>query len=153
MKETFVADVTKFEVIAGRTTDKFHVRQIAFQIGMQLEEMAEKLEAIFQVNQTMGDLRMMSGLFKDGTFDRLVKDADRKELLDADVDIAWVTNGSMLAQGADILGAIGEVTRANLDKFPGGVVTKDANGKIMKPENWRGPDLSPFVNTGEAVYK
>ena len=47
MKETVVADVTKFTQIAGCTTDQFNVRQTALYIGLQLEEMAEKLEEIF----------------------------------------------------------------------------------------------------------
>lgn len=146
MKETFVADVTRFTELAGCTTDQFDVRQTALQIGLQLEEMAEKLEAIFRIDKHMGDLRAMSAMFKDGTLDHIVAITNREALLDADVDLAWVTIGSMLSQGADVLGAMQEVARANLDKFPGGVVTKDTNGKVVKPDGWRGPDLSPYVN-------
>jgi predicted HAD superfamily Cof-like phosphohydrolase len=148
VKETFVADVKKFTELAGCTTDQFNVRQTALYIGLQLEEMAEKLDAIFptegrEMTEAIGTL---SSHFKNGLFDYHVSKSDREALLDADVDLAWVTIGSMLSQGADVLGAMGEVTRANLDKFPGGVVTKDGNGKICKPEGWLGPDLSPFVN-------
>jgi predicted HAD superfamily Cof-like phosphohydrolase len=146
-KETFVADVTHFAELAGCTTDQFNVRQTALYIGLQCEELAEKLDAIFPcgafISQLMKDL---SKAFKEGYYDDNVLNAERETILDADADLAWVTIGSMLSQGADVLGAMKEVERANLDKFPGGVVTKDGNGKVKKPEGWRGPDLSPYVN-------
>jgi predicted HAD superfamily Cof-like phosphohydrolase len=146
-KETFVADVRRFTELAGCTTDQFNVRQTALYIGLQLEEMAEKLEAVFSKDaKIVKTLEFYSGMFKDGDFDHGLLTADRQALLDADVDLAWVTIGSMLSQGADVLGAMKEVARANLDKFPNGAVTKDANGKVVKPNGWRGPDLSPFVN-------
>lgn len=146
MKETFVADVKKFTELAGCTTHQFNVRQTALYIGLQLEEIAEKLEAIFGgIESTGSKLRIDSESFKAGEFDRFLINANREALLDADVDLAWVTIVCMLSQGANVLGAMGEVSRANLDKFPGGVVTKDGNGKVKKPDGWRGPDLSPYI--------
>lgn len=151
-KETFVADVRRFTELAGCTADQFNVRQTALYIGLQLEEMAEKLEAIFPNGGDLIDLfKKLSGRFKSGMYDLDVVDADRQALLDADVDLAWVTIGSMLSQGADVLGAMKEVARANLDKFPGGVVTKDENGKVVKPNGWQGPDLSPYVSIDAAM--
>ena len=147
MKETFVADVTKFTQIAGCTTDQFNVRQTALYIGLQLEEMAEKLEEIFgECSPSAEYLGILSTNFKNGVFDAQVETVCLESILDADVDLAWVTIGSMLSQGADVLGAMKEVARANLDKFPCGVVTKDDNGKVKKPDGWRGPDLLPYVN-------
>jgi predicted HAD superfamily Cof-like phosphohydrolase len=147
LKETFVADVKKFAEIAGHTTDQFNVRQTALYIGLQLEEMAEKLSEIFwEGDGLVTDIVCLADAFKSGSHDVRLLIANHENLLDADIDLAWVTIGSMLSQGANIHGAIAEVTRANLDKFPDGVATKDANGKIKKPEGWRGPDLSPFVN-------
>lgn len=146
MSESLIADVKKFTELAGGTTDQFNVRQTALYIGLQLEEMAEKLEAIFQGTSIAPEfLNSMSNSFKEGFWDKRIAIVGRNDLLDADVDLAWVTIGSMLSQGADVLGAIGEVTRANMDKFPNGVVTKDGNGKVKKPEGWKGPDLSGFV--------
>lgn len=158
--ETFVADVRRFTEAVGCTTDRFNVRQTALYIGLQLEEMAEKLEAISdskkidqidalkeaEVGGAAVMLRDMSRRFKEGDYDDHVEAGDREAMLDADVDLAWVTVGSALSQGADLLGAMREVARANLDKIgPDGAVLKDENGKVKKPDGWRGPDIAPYV--------
>lgn len=144
--ETFVADVRRFTEAVGCTTDRFNVRQTALYIGLQLEEMAEKLEAVCLQGGTSDQLRTMSSNFKSGYYDTLVANGDREAMLDADVDLAWVTVGSALSQGADLLGAMREVARANLDKIgPDGTVLKDENGKVKKPSGWRGPDIAPYV--------
>lgn len=144
--ETFVADVRRFTEAVGCTTDRFNVRQTALYIGLQLEEMAEKLEAMDVSSHVPPGLRLLSRCFKDGTLDHRVENGDREAMLDADIDLAWVTIGSALSQGADVLGAMREVSRANLDKIgPDGSVIKDENGKVRKPAGWRGPDNSPFV--------
>jgi len=145
--ETFVADVRRFTEAVGCTTDRFNVRQTALYIGLQLEEMAEKLEAFGLTGATFEHLRQLSKDMKEGKHDdRLTNFGDREALLDADVDLAWVTIGSALSQGADVIGAMREVARANLDKIgPDGTVLKDENGKVKKPAGWRGPDNSPFI--------
>jgi len=146
--ETFVADVRRFTEAVGCTTDRFNVRQTALYIGLQLEEMAEKLEAvgISASDSIVEGLCSLSWEFKNGIFDDEVADGDREAMLDADIDLAWVTIGSALSQGADVLGAMREVARANLDKIgPDGSVIKDENGKVKKPAGWRGPDNSPFI--------
>lgn len=144
----FIADVRRFTEAVGCTTKEFNVRQTALYIGLQLEEMAEKLEACgWPTGSGLVDrMRSTSMQFKAGIFDSDVKTADREALLDADIDLAWVTIGSALSQGADVEGAAAEVTRANLDKIsPDGSVVKDGNGKVRKPEGWRGPDIAPYV--------
>lgn len=151
MKEAFVASVKSFTELAGCTTDQFNARQTALYIGLQLEEMAEKLDAAFGCRVHLTEMLMLcSQNFKEGHHDELVEMADREDLLDADVDLAWVTVGSMLSQGANVVGAMHEVSRANHDKFPGGVVTKDENGKVKKPDGWRGPDMSLYVKKENA---
>lgn len=144
--ETFVSDVRRFTEAVGCTTDSFNVRQTALYIGLQLEEMAEKLEAVNLRGATSEQLRIVSANFKSGHYDSLVENGDREAMLDADIDLAWVTVGSALSQGSDVLGAMREVARANLDKIgPDGSVIKDENGKVRKPKGWRGPDISPYV--------
>lgn len=176
-RETFIADVRRFTEAVGCTTDRFNVRQTALYIGLQLEEMAEKLEALGFTDkesrlQIVARLREQSRYFKDGRQDHLVEKADRAAMLDADIDLAWVTVGAALSSGADVLGAMREVAQANLDKLVecevcngeghfhshpctecggyGAVAIKDANGKVQKPEGWKAPDVTPFVCKGEA---
>ena len=139
----FFSDVEKFMTIAGQLDEKrnFDVRQIALYIGLQLEEIAEKLEAcgFNPASPAVHLLNYTSGEFKRGVFDHLVSRANREDLLDADIDLAWVTIGSALSQGANVQGA------ANLEKFPNGVAIRDDNGKVVKPSEWKEPDLKPFV--------
>lgn len=145
MKETFVADVKKFMEAAGQTTEGFNVRQTALYIGLQLEEMAEKLEAVGAL-VAADFLNETSLKFKLGRYDDGIRYADSQELLDADIDLAWVTVGAALSSGADVLGAMQEVARSNLSKIgEDGSVQKDGNGKVMKPLYYFPPDLSPFV--------
>ena len=153
MSETFVADVRKFAEAAGHTTDEFNVRQTALYIGLQLEEMAEKLEAITELaslnyhalDHVIDLINDASFEFKKGDYDSDLTNVDRKELLDADVDLAWVTIGSMLSQGADVTGAMNEVVRSNMSKMVEGRMVKDANGKVVKPDTYSPPNLAPFV--------
>lgn len=152
--ETFVADVRKFTEAVGCTTDQFNVRQTALYIGLQLEEMAEKLDAMgmggHADNNPVHVLHVLSSEFKRGLLDGYVEGADREAMADADVDLCWVTVGSMLSQGIDVLGAMNEVARSNMSKLieaPDGtpLVIKDINGKVCKPDSFSGPDLTPFI--------
>lgn len=58
--ETFVADVRRFTEAVGCTTDRFNVRQTALYIGLQLEEMAEKLEAMDVSSHVPPGLRLLA---------------------------------------------------------------------------------------------
>jgi predicted HAD superfamily Cof-like phosphohydrolase len=136
---------------AGQITDPPapNPRQLAFYTGMQCEELSEKLTAL-QIDAS--ELRELADSLKKGALDaRFIGlcAATQQELLDADLDITWVTIGSMAAQGADAEGAWNEVARANWDKFPGGIATRHPEtGKVIKPEGWRAPNLAPFLHGG-----
>lgn len=145
----FFSDVETFMKIAGQLdSDRaFNTRQIALYIGLQLEELGEKLEAcgFSPASPVVNMLHDTSASFKAGMFDNMVMKANREELLDADIDLAWVTIGSALSQGADVQGAAEEVSRANLAKFPNGIAIRDENGKVVKPAGWTGPNIKSFV--------
>jgi predicted HAD superfamily Cof-like phosphohydrolase len=127
----------------------------AFYIGMQLEELAEKIEAVYGGSTLLSEEMQSHGrAFKEGRLDDVVSDrlnqpGSAEALLDADMDLIWVSVGAAACQGADVLGAYNEVGRANWDKFPEGVITVDSvSRKIMKPAGWVGPDLKPFTHKG-----
>jgi predicted HAD superfamily Cof-like phosphohydrolase len=68
---------------------------------------------------------------------------DLVELADAAADIAYVALGTLLhlfgeACARDLWA---EVHRSNMDKFPGGRATLNAAGKVVKPANWKAPDI------------
>lgn len=151
--------VREFMTTGGMKTDEFDAGQACLYTGLQLEEMAEKLEAVATgcVDTLVRErllfdaavMRQHSLEFKQGKHRGNILRADREALLDADIDLAWVALGAAYSTSCNTAGAVAEVSRANLDKFPGGVVTKDDNGKISKPKDWRGPDLSSFVLPAE----
>ena len=153
MSETFVADVRKFAEAAGHTTGEFNVRQTALYIGLQLEEMAEKLESLLWIfDHKIHPLDAVTELmneasyeFKKGNYDNELAKVNREEMLDADVDLAWVTIGSMLSQGVDVTGAMNEVVRSNMSKMVDGKMVKDANGKVIKGTDFSPPNLAPFI--------
>ena len=76
-----------------------------------------------------------------------VKDADPEETLDALVDILVVTIGAIHSMGANAEGAWNEVMRTNLAKIDSttGKVRKREDGKVLKPEGWKPPDLKPYL--------
>ena len=144
-KRDIVSPIRQFNTLAGNTDDVFNVRQAAMYFGLQLEEVAEKLSTLGLIGSAH-DLANLGYEFKRGDLDSTFITADRKALLDDDVDIGVVTIGSLLSMGVDIYGAFAEVSRSNMSKvFPDGTLHKDDNGKIQKGPNYSKPDLAPFV--------
>jgi predicted HAD superfamily Cof-like phosphohydrolase len=127
------------------------VRQVAFYMGMQLEELGEKIAVVSGMD---GDwLKQLGKGFKNGMFDgtvaaKLADPACAKELLDGDVDLVWVSLGGARAQGADFMGALGAVSEANWGKrWADGEFHNDPlTNKVIKPDGWVAPDLTPFVH-------
>jgi len=73
---------------------------------------------------------------------------DQVEQLDALVDILVVTIGAIRAAGWDGEAAWNEVMKTNFLKIDAdtGKVRKRADGKVLKPEGWKAPELSQFVD-------
>ena len=86
-----------------------------------------------------------------GELEEAVVANDRVEQLDALIDILVVTIGAIHSMGADAEGAWNEVLRSNLAKINSstGKVIKREDGKVLKPEGWKAPNLLPFVNFGD----
>ena len=72
---------------------------------------------------------------------------DRVEQLDALVDILVVTMGAIRAAGWDGEAAWQEVMNTNFAKIDPetGKVRKREDGKVLKPEGWKAPELAQFV--------
>ena len=73
--------------------------------------------------------------------------ADRRECLDALIDILVVTIGAVHSMGADAEGAWKEVMRTNFAKIDHetGKVRKREDGKVLKPDGWTPPKLEQFL--------
>ena len=72
---------------------------------------------------------------------------DKVEQLDALVDILVVTMGAIRAGGFDGEGAWKEVMDTNFAKIDPetGKVRKREDGKVLKPEGWKPPELAQFI--------
>ena len=75
-------------------------------------------------------------------------DDNRVEQLDALVDILVVTVGAIRAAGWDGEAAWKEVMYTNFAKIDAntGKVRKREDGKVLKPSNWKAPELSQFID-------
>jgi predicted HAD superfamily Cof-like phosphohydrolase len=75
------------------------------------------------------------------------RDNDEVEQLDACMDMIWVILGFCHMKGYDVQKAWDEVLRSNMAKVDPttGKVIRRADGKILKPEGWKPPDLSKFT--------
>ena len=76
-----------------------------------------------------------------------VKAYDKVEQLDALIDILVVTMGAIRAAGWDGEAAWKEVMDTNFAKIDPetGKVRKREDGKVLKPEGWKAPELAKFV--------
>lgn len=127
------------------------VRQASFYVGMQLEELAEKLAVLSHKDGAW--LSALADGWKRGVFDAhmsvaLADSGKVKELLDADVDLVWVTCGAARAAGSDLPGAYAAVGEANWAKrWEDGYFHNDPETKkVLKPLGWTAADLTQFVH-------
>ena len=76
-----------------------------------------------------------------------IQDNDKVEQLDALIDILVVTMGAVRAAGWDGQGAWKEVMDTNFAKIDPdtGKVRKREDGKVLKPEGWKAPELAQFI--------
>ena len=76
-----------------------------------------------------------------------IETGDVVEQLDALVDILVVTLGAIRTGGFDGEGAWNEVMRTNFAKIDPdtGKVRKREDGKVLKPEGWKAPELKQFL--------
>lgn len=76
-----------------------------------------------------------------------VETGNNVEQLDACMDMIWVILGYCYMKGFDVAGAWSEVANSNLNKIDKktGKVIRREDGKILKPESWKPPQLGKYV--------
>ncbi|MFJ9867955.1 MazG nucleotide pyrophosphohydrolase domain-containing protein [Streptomyces sp. NPDC101165] len=61
-------------------------------------------------------------------------------------DVVYVAYGTALVHGIDLDEVIGEIHRANMSKLgPDGQVARRSDGKVLKGEHYRAPDVSAVL--------
>lgn len=74
--------------------------------------------------------------------DALLGCRDLTEAADAIADLLYVAFGTAVTLGIDIGAVWDAVHLSNMAKFPGGVIRRRVDGKILKPEGWTPPDIA-----------
>ena len=71
----------------------------------------------------------------------------REDDVDALIDILVVTIGALHSIGVDVNGAWQEVHASNMAKIDKetGKVRKREDGKVLKPEGWKPPELKKYL--------
>lgn len=138
-----ISDVRRFLRGCDQKTTTFDIRQAALYTGLQCEELAEKLQALGLLSEA-SILDGLGILFKKGSLDHHIADAPKHDLLDADLDLLWVSIGAALSLGAEVdLGwsLLTENNMAKIDPVTGKARRNPDTGKIMKPEGHVAPDF------------
>ena len=154
VKPDSITDIRNwFKAAKPEPTDKDRLTQI----GCHFEEVDEMITSILP-RSSLGDYMSADELareYKNSNDGDVVNKAyfnscvHNLGLLDALCDQIVTATGVAYMMGFDIEGALKEVVRSNNSKMVDGKFTFDDNGKIMKPDSYSEPDLTPFLNKGE----
>lgn len=151
--------VHEFMRIGGQTVDTPDARQASLYLGLQMEELAEKLDALISVNAfehsvltpLSRTLKFTAQRAKGGDYMHLFSTMFREnpkahaDCVDADIDLAWTALGGLMCSARRPFDVINEAGRANMDKYVDGVAMRDVNGKIQKPTGWVAPNHNGFL--------
>lgn len=126
-------------------------KNIHVQFGVHLEEVRELLieahtndiTTMMLLDATKKNLQALSDRLKQNAF--LVAFPDRVATLDAICDQLVTNTGLAYMLDMDPAGGLAEVNESNWSKFVNGEPVFNDQGKIIKGEHYRKPDLSSFV--------
>lgn len=142
-----LADTLKwFELAVPKPTRK----NLAIQYGCHLEEVAEMLEAIGDIEESQ-HLDCLGDYYKKTAINEVIavnvnKEPQRDtEILDSLCDQIVTALGVGYMFGFDMQLALAEVVRSNWSKFENGKPVFDDNGKIKKGVNYTPPQLGEFI--------
>ena len=122
------ADAYEFRSIHQQPTGCFAPEVLDMQLSLIKEEVAELAEAY--------------ELCKD----HIQNPRPRAELLKELADLVYVSFQFAAAAGYDLNEALDRVHKSNLSKLVDGKPVKNAEGKVLKGENYRKPFLQDLIN-------
>ena len=145
VKPDSITDIANwFKAAKPEPTDK----DICVQLGCHFEEIVEMLDELKE-DEANPIMHEIANYMKSPDGGEVVALDDKVNFLDALCDQIVTATGVAYMMGFDIEGALKEVIRSNNSKMVNGKFEFDDNGKIMKPESYSKPDLTPFLNKGE----
>lgn len=68
-------------------------------------------------------------------------------IADALADIIYIACGTAVSYGIPLDKVFEEVHKSNMNKLVDGKIIRRHDGKILKPEGWRPPDIQKFITT------
>ena len=142
IKPDSITDIANwFKKAKPEPTDK----DVCTQIGCHYEEVYEMDVALYGYEPSHNG--EIADWYKGDSISvvNVIQRMDKIDLLDALCDQIVTATGVAYMMGFDIEGALKEVIRSNNSKIVKGKFEFDANGKIMKPDSYSKPDLTPFV--------
>lgn len=130
--------------------------QVRFRAALITEEFIELLEAMFDVDSAHGMRdaleRVQRAINGEYPFERAAVRFDLEAAYDAEIDLAWVIEGTHVVQGTRAEPGIAEVARANMEKDPAYVEAKDEHHrrpdptkKPTKPAGWTPPNMRALL--------
>lgn len=127
------ANVEAFHKTAGQTIGETPaLRNAEFRARLIAEEAKETLEAITGLKWKV-----------EPTEEKTADGPGLADALDGFCDLIYVILGSAIEFGIrDLQPYWDEVQRSNMDKFPGGICTRNEFGKVTKPKGWKPPDIA-----------
>ena len=98
-------------------------------------------------SEEMAELRIRLLEEEVAEYAEAVRNNDLVEVLDALGDIAYILAGTILNHGLqDVIDdAFSEIHRSNMDKLVDGKALKRDDGKVIKPDGWKPPNLGQFL--------
>lgn len=75
---------------------------------------------------------------------------DIVEIADALADIIYIACGTAVSYGIPLDKIFEEVHRSNMAKLVDGKPLKRADGKVIKPEGWKAPDIAGVLKKSQA---
>jgi len=72
-------------------------------------------------------------------------DNDLVEIADALADLTYIAVGTALKYGIPLDVVFREVHATNMAKFPDGKANVRSDGKVLKPEGWKPPDIAALL--------
>lgn len=130
-----------------------HVRQFHVAMGqaapnkIELKLSAEALHLRYNLMlEELHEFREAASAYSSIHFNPVAKHQCYVEMIDALVDLLYVTFGTAVTMGVDLDPFWDEVQKANMAKLgPDGRPIVRADGKILKPTGWRPPDIEGIL--------
>ncbi len=126
---------------------QMHVQEFHQRLGLPVGEYARPGEANNEHSQRVLRLALIEEELRE--LRHAVATGDKPEIADALADLLYVVLGAAVVWGYDLGLVMAEVHASNLAKEGG---PRRADGKALKPEGWKPPDVAFMLELQRSVF-